>query len=419
MSLPSEEGAATQLPSRGTKSPPRPYSKEGWSDCLEQLVHLFVHYRSKTMKFEQLMDSLCYCNGQPVFPSSNKPFRRYANSRVQQHKIHPNICIVPIDKHIFKSFFFDPNTFIDELFVNKEYQDDIKMGTSKKGSRSRSHNRITSDLTSIEAPFDNDEADAYGNYGDSFEEEPQPLVNRPPIKQLVESAQVNENPVGLMVVVGAGQANDLGDANLKWITVTYHAWSPSDAEKVEMELYAPNKDGETSTLRFTYPAVSDATVNDFKKIAVINEVYHKKANSLNKKYVSNIETRIKETEDKISFATSLGLNTMLLRLPKPYKCHNQQWQGQTHNDSNIGEHYLKKTKSACPYDTAVELENWGVGIKNVCTQEHRYYVTWMIPLAGGEGLKVKEKVRATAMTEEDFANELHNVMTGVRGMGVV
>ena len=251
---------ATQLPSRARKSPPRPYSNDGWCTCLEQLVHLFVHYRSDTMKFEQLMNSLNYCDGQCIFPPSNKAFRRYANSRVQNHKTYPSTAITPIEESSFRSF-FEPNTFIDQLFIRKNQG--IDMAKSSKSSRNRSNSD-----NSVDASFYNDAATNIHDDDDPRSRTTmvvRPLV-KPSVKQLFESARVDENPFGLMVVIGSGQANDLADANLKWITITYHAWAPSDAEKVEMELYGPNKDGETSILRFTYPTVSNALVIDFKRI---------------------------------------------------------------------------------------------------------------------------------------------------------
>jgi hypothetical protein len=127
---------------------------------------------------------------------------------------------------------------------------------------------------------------------------------------------------------------------------------------------------------------------------------------------------MKETENKISIGASMEVSTMLLRLPESYKCHNQQWQGRTHDDTNFGPLYLKKTKSACSYETATEIANWGVGVNRVGALEHRYYVSWMIPLAGGEGLKMKKTVQPPIMTDADFEDMLDEATDDMGGMHV-
>lgn len=401
------------LSSLMSKSPPRPYCQHGWRPELEQLVYLFVNYRPPSLRFKDIMNSLEYFNSQPVFHSANKPFRRHANSRVQQHKDY-TITIKPIDDEKFKSL-FRPNDIILQLLSNKNQgiQTITMPGSSRSSSRRSGRSSKAGDDVSIDA-------DA------SLSSSPAVAEDVPKARKLHVSVEADMNPLGLAVIVGEDQIADTSDSYLKWIRIIYPAMSSVDAASVQLELYQPSVQGLTTELRIAFPAVSHGIATDYKSLEIAQEVHHHAANEGNASYVHNYVAWLKAVEDLVSYAKSLGLKTMILQLPKdsttpsraPFKVYNQHWQGVTHLDSNFSSTHLKKCLAPISYLTGREIVNWTVGVDDVHITEHRFHASWLIPIHGGEKLKEKKVYQAPSMTPAQYNTKVADMERKLRGMNM-
>ena len=83
--------------------------------------------------------------------------------------------------------------------------------------------------------------------------------------QLVESADGDANFMGLIVTIGNSKClTDSGRKYSNWMRVTKPIYSLKDYAKTDLMLVQ----GHPSLLQITYPAVSTALTNDFKKLKV-------------------------------------------------------------------------------------------------------------------------------------------------------
>ena len=121
------------------------------------------------------------------------------------------------------------------------------------------------------------------------------------------------------------------------------------------------------------------------------------------------------------------MKTRLVMLPidpvtsKHYECHNNDWQGVTHDDTNIVAGSLYKYKIMIPI-TPDEIEGGcvdeGVQVRpGQCGW--RSYAGWLIPISGQEGRKLAQKPKVKRQIklktkEEQAANMLAkmNITTG-------
>jgi hypothetical protein len=162
--------------------------------------------------------------------------------------------------------------------------------------------------------------------------------------QLVQSAKSDANFLGLFVTFGnSKRLTDNGRKFLNWMRISMQIHSPADYDKTDLMLVS----GYPSLLQITYPAVSAASTKDFKFIEAQMEVDIADANEVNTNFVSNLQERIIVQEALLAKSENVKKNRFI-SLPidpttgKQYKCHNNDWQGATHNDTNIGETYLRK-----------------------------------------------------------------------------
>jgi hypothetical protein len=230
--------------------------------------------------------------------------------------------------------------------------------------------------------------------------------------QLVESAEADANVMGLIVTVGNGKCvthNGRGYCN--WMRITKSLNSPAHYDKTELTVVPRCP----SILQLTYPAVSTALTKDFKFIEAQMEVEIMDSNEQNAGFVSNLQERIIVHETylaKLELATKTKF-IMLLIGPssgRQYTCHNFDWQGATHADTNIVKVYLHPYKNVIPIKPKEIHEGGGVdegmtfgyGSCGNCY----FYKCWMISVSGQDSEKLAEKsIDKVAIKLKDKANK--------------
>jgi len=230
--------------------------------------------------------------------------------------------------------------------------------------------------------------------------------------QLVESADGDANFMGRFVTFGnSKRLTDSGRKFSNWMRVTKPIHSLKDYDKTDLMLVH----GYPSLLQITYPAVSAASTKDFKHIEAQMEVDIDDANELNTNFVSNLQERIIVQEALLAKSENV-MKKRFMCLPidpttgKQYKCHNNDWQGATHDDTNIGETYLRKYQISIPIKPEEIIEGGGVdaGLSTNAGQcGMRHYICWLIPVSGQDSDKLAQKrVMKTAIklkTKEEKA----------------
>jgi hypothetical protein len=132
--------------------------------------------------------------------------------------------------------------------------------------------------------------------------------------------------------------------------------SPADYHKTELTVVPKC----ASILQLRYPAVSTALTKDFKYIEAQMEVEIMDFNEHNAGFVSNLQERIIVQEIYLAKA-ELATKTKFIMLTidptsgRQYKCHNINWQGATHADTNIGEVYLRTCKIVIPITVLMKV----------------------------------------------------------------
>jgi hypothetical protein len=177
--------------------------------------------------------------------------------------------------------------------------------------------------------------------------------------------------------------------------------------------------GHRSLLQITYPAVSAASTKDFKFIEAQMEVDIADANEVNTNFVSNLQERIIVQEALLAKSENVKKNRFI-SLPidpttgKQYKCHNNDWQGATHNDTNIGETYLRKYQILIAITPEEIVEGGGVDDVEPGECGNCYYISWLIPVSGQDSDKLAEKpIKKEAIklkTKEEKALEMLSKM---------
>jgi hypothetical protein len=125
--------------------------------------------------------------------------------------------------------------------------------------------------------------------------------------------------------------------------------SSADYDKTDLKLVP----GQPHLLEFMYSAVFKALTNDFKVVECQIEVDVWGANNNNQGFITNLQDRIIGHETLLAKGTNVT-KTRLVILPidpatlKHYTCHNSDWQGVTHDDSDIEKGYLRKYKTSIP-----------------------------------------------------------------------
>jgi hypothetical protein len=77
---------------------------------------------------------------------------------------------------------------------------------------------------------------------------------------------------------------------------------------------------------------------------------------------------------------------------KPYTCNNYNWQGSTHDDTDVKETYLRPYKNVIAINAAEIKEGGGVDDDvTLVNPGCRYYKSWIIPVSGQNSDKLAEK----------------------------
>jgi hypothetical protein len=234
--------------------------------------------------------------------------------------------------------------------------------------------------------------------------------------QLVQSAKSDANFLGLFVTFGnSKRLTDNGRKFSNWMRISMQIHSPADYDKTDLMLVS----GYPSLLQITYPAVSAASTKDFKFIEAQMEVDIADANKVNTNFVSNLQERIIVQEALLAKSENVKKNRFI-SLPidpttgKQYKCHNNDWQGATHNDTNIGETYLHKYQILISITPEEIVEGGGVDDVEPGECGNRYYISWLIPVSGQDSDKLAEKpIKKEAIklkTKEEKALEMLSKM---------
>jgi hypothetical protein len=145
--------------------------------------------------------------------------------------------------------------------------------------------------------------------------------------------------MSLIVMVENGKrVTDNGRGYCNWMRITKPLNSPADYDKIELTVVPKCP----SILQLTYPAVSTALTKDFKIIEAQMKVEIMDSNERNAGFVSNLQERIIVPETYLA-KSELATKIKFIMLPinpssgRQYTCHNFDWQGATHADTNIGE----------------------------------------------------------------------------------
>ena len=236
--------------------------------------------------------------------------------------------------------------------------------------------------------------------------------------QLVESADSDANIMSLIVMVGNGKRlSDNGKFYYKYMRITKLLNSSADYDKTDLKLVP----GQPHLLEFTYPAVSKALTNDFKKFECQIEVDVREANENNQCFITNLQDRMIGHETLLAKGDNVT-KTRLVMLPidpatlKHYACHNNDWQGVTHDDTDIVTGSLYKYKIMIPITTD-EIEGGCIdeGLQVRSGQcGWRIYAGWYIPISGQEGRKLAQKTKVKRQIklktkEEQAADMLANM----------
>jgi hypothetical protein len=142
---------------------------------------------------------------------------------------------------------------------------------------------------------------------------------------------------------------DNGRGYCNWIKITKPLNSTADHDKIELT-FVPKC---PPILQLRYPAVSTALTKDFQFIEAQLEVEIMDSNEHNAGFVSNLQERIIVRETYLA-ELELVTKTKFIMLPinpssgRQYTCHNFDWQGATHADTNIGKAYLPPYKIVIP-----------------------------------------------------------------------
>jgi hypothetical protein len=161
--------------------------------------------------------------------------------------------------------------------------------------------------------------------------------------QLVESAKADANVMGLIVKVGNDKpVTDNGRGYCNCMRITKPLNSPSDFDKTELTVVPKCP----SILQLRYPAVSTALTKDFKFIEAQMEVEIMDSAEHNAGFLLNLKERI-IVQGTYLAKSEFAIKTKFIILPidpssgRQYTCHNFDWQGATHADTNNGEVYLR------------------------------------------------------------------------------
>lgn len=358
------------LPSMaGTRVRPRP-SKEGWCLEFDQLIFMFVLY-GDGMKFEHLADStLNSISGRPTFPQH---LRQYANSRIQNFRKQLQLGSTGLpDISTLSPSLFEPNEFIDYLFARK--MNDLRNQVLKNKSPVRNSNTLL------------------GQYHPHHD----PAGATP----LINSSHMDANPLGLWVTTGGSlRMTDLGDRFSNWMRIVYQLRCPADAKKMKLVIVIDEKDEHglgQSLLKVSFPANSQSQYNDHLDIEGSAEVSIAIANAGNVKYQTNLPSRVAASESQLAETPPDTIKSILLRNPVdpttglPYTCHNLFWQGVTHDHHVTDPCHLRSYE--IPIDGKDdEVPDFAAGDEAAVT---RQYLTWYIPISGGDKMKLQGPVRA-------------------------
>jgi len=410
------------------------YSIERVLDSLI-LLHALLN-----LPITNLMKVTYYCNCRDLaFPTAE--CRRDYTIKFQNYKraISRNAIAIEqrveslLDIDLISSylFHFERNFYLDKFY--RQFQSFMMSRSAKKSSPTR-HQAGGAPKPSYNNYDDRDDLeDDEASYAEqSFHNDHMQLspIARSPIKptalvgyqhhaekpfQLVESADGDANFMGLIVTFGnSKRLTDSGRKYSNWMRVTKPIYSLKDYAKTDLMLVQ----GHRSLLQITYPAVSTASTKDFKQIEAQMEVDIEFVNEFNKRYASNLQERIIVQEALLAKSENVMRNRFI-SLPidpttgKQYTCHNNDWQGNAHDDTNIGETYLRKYQISIPIMPEEIIEGGGVdaglsAVSGKCGMRH--YIGWLIPVSGQDSDKLTEKrIMKTAIklkTKEEKALEM-------------
>jgi hypothetical protein len=123
------------------------------------------------------------------------------------------------------------------------------------------------------------------------------------------------------------------------------------------------------------------------------------SNERNAGFVSNLQEKIIVHETYLA-KSELAMKTKFTMLPinpssgRQYTCHNFDWQGATHADTNIGKVYLHLYKIVIPIKPKEIHEGGGVDegmTVGYGSCGNHYYKCWMIPDSGQDSEKLAKK----------------------------
>jgi hypothetical protein len=169
--------------------------------------------------------------------------------------------------------------------------------------------------------------------------------------QLYQTAESDVNILGLIAIVGNSKCMlDNGRGYSNYMRITIPLTFPTDYEKIELA-FVPDF---PHLLQLSYPAIPQAITNDFAMIEAQMEAKVCDSNKDNAGFISNLQGRIIEKESVLA-EKELLIKSKILFLPvdpttrKPYTCNNYNWQGSTHDDTDVKETYL------CPYKNVISI----------------------------------------------------------------
>ncbi len=237
--------------------------------------------------------------------------------------------------------------------------------------------------------------------------------------QLVESAKADANVMGLVVTVGNGKrVTNNGRGYCNWMRITKPLDSPADYDMTELTVVPKCP----SILKLAYPAASTALTEDFKFIEAQMEVEIMDSNERNAGFVSDLQERIIVQETYLA-KSELATKTKFIMLPinpslgRQYTCHNFDWQGATHADTNIGDVYFRPYKIVIPIKPEEIHEGGGVdegmtvgyGSCGNC-----YYKFWMIPVFGQDNEKLaKKSINKVTIKLKDKADKAAEMLSQI------
>ena len=172
--------------------------------------------------------------------------------------------------------------------------------------------------------------------------------------QLYQTAESDVNILGLTVIVrNSKRVLDNGRGYSNYMRITIPLTSPASYEKIELTL-VPD---QAQLLQLSYPAIPQAITNDFAMIDAQKEAENYDSNKKNADFISNLQDRIVGKESMLA-KKELLIKSKILILPvdpttcKPYTCNNYNWQGSTHDDTDVKETYLHPYKNVISVNAA-------------------------------------------------------------------